>query len=116
MSRYKKAWETLDSDAIIEIFTEDATYQVTPFKDPYVGHTEIQKYWREVVTTKEKDVEVSLDNFYVFGDTGMVEWSTKFTRNDNGNVEYLKGIILVEIRERKIQKLWEYWHKNEIKT
>lgn len=103
----------LDSDMILEVFTEDAIYQETPFKKPFKGHSEIKKYWEEVVKTKERDVSFYIDKLYTDGDIGIVEWHTEFIRTDNGNKEELKGIILAEVINKKIKRLWEYWNKQE---
>lgn len=113
MERYGKAWMALDSDMILKVFTMDATYQETPFKEPYRGHSEIKKYWDEVVKAKEKDVKFYIDKVYIDKDIGIAEWHTTFIRTDNGNEEELKGVILAEVRGEKINRLWEYWVKQE---
>lgn len=111
--RYGAAWESLDSQAILDVFTEDGTYQETPLKEPFRGHLEIKQHWEEVVRTKERDVRFSLDNTYTDGVVGIAEWHTHFTRADNGNKEELRGIILAEVEGEKIKRLWEYWNKME---
>lgn len=104
---------SLDSNMILEIFAEDATYQETPFKKPFKGHSEIKKYWEEIVRVKERDVKFYVENLYVDGDIGIAEWYTIFIRTDNGNKEELKGVIIAEVSEEKITRLWEYWVKQE---
>ena len=113
MQDYGKAWENFDSKAIINIFTEDGTYQETPFKKAYRGHKEIKEYWENVVKVKEKNVRFNISNIFIQDNTGIVEWKSNFIRNDNGHPEELRGIILAEIKDGKIKKLWEYWHKKE---
>lgn len=110
---YGKAWENFDSKAIVSIFTEDGTYQETPFKEAFKGHKEIKEYWENVVRVKERDVKFTLGNIFVQDDTGIAEWKSNFIRNDNEHPEELRGIILAEIKNGKINKLWEYWHKKE---
>ena len=113
MRQYGKAWENLDSDGIVRIFAEDATYQETPFKEPYKGHEEIKRYWENTVKAKEKDVQFTLGSVFLQNNVGAAEWRASFVRRDNGNPEELRGIILAEIQNGKIKKLWEYWHKEE---
>ena len=112
MWQYGKAWENLDAEAIVKIFTKDATYQETPFKKPYRGHEEIKDYWKNVVKKKERDAKFFLGNIFVKDNIGIAEWKAKFIRRDNGKQEELRGIILTEVINDKIKKLWEYWHKS----
>jgi hypothetical protein len=44
LERYKVAWETRDPDAAESIFTEKATYQVTPFREPEMHRDGIRAY------------------------------------------------------------------------
>ncbi len=111
MTNYGKSWESLNPETILNIFTEDATYQETPFKEPFRGHEEIKKYWIEVVIAKEKHVKFRLGKLFVYNNFGLAEWSSEFIRNDNGEMEELKGIIIAEVVNGKIKNLREYWHK-----
>ena len=113
MQQYGEAWESLDSQALLRIFSKDATYQATPFGKPYKGHEEIRNYWENVVKTKERNVKFTLGNIFVKNNIGIAGWKANFIRMDNGNSEELRGIILIEIQNGKIKKLWEYWHKEE---
>ena len=113
MQQYGEAWKNLDSEVLLRIFSEDATYRVTPFEKPYKGHKEIKNYWENVVKTKEQNVKFTLGNIFVKDNIGIAEWKTNFIRRDNGNPEEIRGVILTEIENGKIKKLWEYWHKEE---
>jgi hypothetical protein len=35
---YRRAWETADTDLVLTLFTEDASYRSNPFEEPHVGH------------------------------------------------------------------------------
>jgi len=41
---YRLAWETRDPKPVIKLFTEDATYQETPFSQPMRGREAIRQY------------------------------------------------------------------------
>ena len=32
---YRRAWEEADTDLVLTLFTEDATYRSNPFEEPY---------------------------------------------------------------------------------
>lgn len=42
---YERAWRAEDTDAIAELFTEDARYRPSPYEQPKVGHAEIRAFW-----------------------------------------------------------------------
>jgi len=37
LDAYGRAWETRDPEAVVRLFTEDGTYQETPFVEPMAG-------------------------------------------------------------------------------
>jgi len=44
--RYRRAWETGDADEVVDLFTPDASYRSSVFREPYVGSDAIRRYWR----------------------------------------------------------------------
>ena len=42
---YRTAWETADTDLVLTLFTEDASYRSNPFEEPHLGHDGIRAYW-----------------------------------------------------------------------
>jgi hypothetical protein len=46
VERYRRAWETADADEIVDLFTPDASYRSSVFREPYVGSAAIRQYWR----------------------------------------------------------------------
>ena len=51
---YGRAWETRDPQAAAHLFTEEATYQETPFDKPMRGLSAIMDYWSEVPRNQEQ--------------------------------------------------------------
>lgn len=45
LSAYAEAWEAGDPEAIVQFFTADAPYYLTPFHEPMVGTEAIRQYW-----------------------------------------------------------------------
>ena len=45
LERYRIAWEEGDADAAAALFTEDAVYRSSPFREPQVGQDGIRAYW-----------------------------------------------------------------------
>lgn len=42
---YERAWREGDVSGVTRLFTDDATYRVSPYAEPKVGHAEIQAFW-----------------------------------------------------------------------
>ena len=72
VAAYERAWRTAGTDQLAELFTPDATYQMTPFEDRHRGLGAIAELWEaereghdEVFTLRSEVVAVE-------GDTGVV--------------------------------------------
>jgi hypothetical protein len=46
IERYRRAWETADEVEIVDLFTSDASYRTSVFREPYVGSAAIRQYWQ----------------------------------------------------------------------
>lgn len=46
IERYGRAWETADEDLVVSLFSDDAVYRSSPFREPHIGHEQIRAYWR----------------------------------------------------------------------
>ena len=116
MRKYGRAWESQDTDLILDCFTENGIYQESPLSKPYKGHKQIKRFWSEVVVKGTKKIKFSLGNCYVSrdGKTGFAEWECK-------NVHYLPkikkwkknhmvGVMILKMKGDKITYLNEYWN------
>ncbi len=114
IEKYKNAWENRDPDAILEIFTEDATYHERILEKPFVGHSEIKGYWIEKVVGEQEDIHFTLLALYIDGDTAVSEWEADFFDKKDRCKKYMKGIMILEIKNKKIASLREYWKAKQI--
>ncbi len=112
LETYRRAWETRDAGLVVELFTEDATYQENPFSDPIVGHSGIRRYWEEV-TASQRDIHFHWQLVSQTENLHVVEWSATFTRASSGKRIELRGVMLVELRGERIFRFREYWHRRE---
>ncbi len=51
LNAYGEAWASRNPQAAAELFTEDGSYQVTPFVEPHCGRQAIFDYWVQVTRT-----------------------------------------------------------------
>ena len=111
MDAYGKAWETRNPEAAAALFTENGTYQVTPFLEPMRGRKAIFEYWSEVARTEE-DIRFGYVVLVANGELNIARWSASFVRVPPGLQTQLDGIFLISLDEEGLCKsLQEWWHK-----
>ncbi|HEU4449172.1 MAG TPA: nuclear transport factor 2 family protein [Gaiellaceae bacterium] len=105
---YARAWREKDADAVVRLFTEDAEYRSSPFREPGVGSDGIRAYWERATSTQE-DVDVRTGAPLLDGDRVAVEWWT--TMRDGGEWFTLPGCLLLRFApDGRCRALREYWH------
>lgn len=110
LDAYGSAWETRDADAAANIFSADATYQVTPYEQPHVGKDGVRNYWAGV-TENQRNVQFEHQALSVTGNTGIAHWSANFDVAPEGTKIELDGIFVLEFDENgKCRLLREWWH------
>jgi hypothetical protein len=113
LDAYGHAWESRNPEAATALFTEDGTYQVTPFLEPMRGRKAIYEYWCEVVRTEENITfayEILVEN----AELNIARWSASLVIVPPGLQTRLDGIFLISLDgEGRCQSLQEWWHKQQ---
>jgi len=108
IGNYARAWETADEELIASLFTEDAEYRSSPFREPHRGPDEIRAYWRRGAGT-QRQTRVVMGRPFVDGNRVVVEWWT--TMIDDGETVTLPGCLLLEFAaDGRCRRLREYWN------
>ncbi len=114
LDAYGRAWETRDPKAVGELFTENATYQETPFVDPLRGRSAIREYWSQKVERSQEQIQFGCDILAVMEKTGIAHWRTSFVRIPSKAKVKLDGIFVLTFdAENRCQALREWWVKQE---
>ena len=104
---YRTAWEEADPDAAAALFTEDAVYRSSPFREPYIGHGGIREYW-QTATGTQSETHVRLGRPITDGDRTAVEWWA--TMRDEGDEITLPGILFLRFApDGRCEELREAW-------
>jgi len=69
---YERAWRAPGTDALAELFTEDATYSTAPYESPHRGLPAIREMWEAERLGPDEQFEMSSEAVSVEGDTGVV--------------------------------------------
>lgn len=96
LAAYRRAWENLDGDAWVAIFTDDAEYHEDPFGVPLVGHNALRAYLLDA-SASQRDVEFTVERHWVSGTTVLAAWRAAFTRRATGRLVRMAGFITAEV-------------------
>ena len=113
LNEYGRAWVARDAEAAAALYTEDGTYQVTPFVEPLQGRVAIREYWTNVAQTEE-DIRFGYEILTVTPEHGIARWWASFVRVPQGLDTKLDGIFVITLDGRgKCSRLREWWHKQQ---
>ena len=108
IERYRRAWETADAAGVVDLFTPDASYRSSVFREPCLGSDAIRRYWQRGAGT-QRNVTVRMGRPLITADRVAVEWWTTMTDPDEGEIT-LPGCLLLRIApDGRCRDLWEYW-------
>ncbi|MDQ3669199.1 MAG: nuclear transport factor 2 family protein [Actinomycetota bacterium] len=105
---YGRAWREGDSEAVGELFTDDAVYRSHPFREPHVGRDAIRAYWRGA-TASQEEIDLRFGEPIVAGNRTAVEWWA--IMRENGEDVTLPGILVLRFApDGRCEELREAWH------
>jgi ketosteroid isomerase-like protein len=106
---YRQAFIAFDAEAAGELFSDDATYQDSPYADPVVGRVAIAAYSRKVAELMT-DVELECEVVAVSGDVGVAHLRDALTRVSSGTRARYDGIFVVRFdRDGRSIDFREWW-------
>jgi hypothetical protein len=98
-----------DPEAAVALFTEDASYRSSPFREPpNLGHEGVRAYWTRA-TTSQEDVEVEMGEPLVDGNVVAVEWWTRM-RSEGEEITLVGCLLLRFAPDGRCADLREYWN------
>lgn len=109
---YGCAWENRDAELVLTLFTDDATYQESPWSEPLLGKEAIRQYWL-TATSPQRDIHFELGDVHTCAEHVYAEWRCRYVRARSGRACELRGILILELRDGRIARLREYWHRRE---
>jgi ketosteroid isomerase-like protein len=110
LERYGRAWETFDGDAWVDLFTDDVEYRADPFEPPLVGHNAVRAYLLKAAELQE-EVSFTVERHWVVDPTILLAWHAGYIqRSDRAQIR-LAGFMTLEMRNGKIARLREWYHR-----
>ena len=113
LERYGEAWKKRNPKSAAELFSEDGTYQVTPFEEPMRGRAAIFEYWSHVAKT-EQNIDFGFEILAATQEMGVARWWASFVIVPQALHTKLDGIFLIRLdAEGRCTSLREWWHKQQ---
>jgi uncharacterized protein (TIGR02246 family) len=114
LDNYRLAWESRDAEAVGKLFTEDATYQETPFTRPMRGREAIREYWSRVVVAAQEQIRFGHEVLGITGANAIAHWWASFVRVSSKTRVSLDGIFLLTFDTAGLCKeLREWWVRKD---
>ena len=76
---YERLWRTEGTDALTEIFTEDATYSVSPWSEPIIGLAGLRELWEVERDSPAETFTMTSEVVAVDGDVAVVRVAVDYT-------------------------------------
>jgi ketosteroid isomerase-like protein len=107
IAAYEQAWRTVGVDRLALLFTEDASYRMSPYEEPARGLTEIEAWWERERAGPDEEFEMSSELVAVDGDTAVARIRVDYA----GGAEYRDlWIIRFDADKRCCEfEEWPYW-------
>jgi hypothetical protein len=110
LESYGRAWELRDADLVATLFSEDASYQETPYAEPFRGRDGVHAYWSRV-TADQSGISFSFELIATAGMTGIAQWSSRFRSISGDTPVELNGVFVLDFASAgEVRSLREWWH------
>lgn len=111
MDTYGRGWINKDTQAILDIFTEDATYMYTPFHDLIRGKAAIKDYIDSGAGEYQKDIKFSYELLGQTDDFAVVRWKASLGWIPTDETIRFDGIYHVYLNDDGLCfRFDEWWH------
>ena len=105
---WKQAWEALDPEPIVALYSADATFSTEPFREAYRGPAGVRSYV-ERVFGEEDDVRVRMSTPIVDGDRASISWWASL--REGGEDVTLAGTSVLRFdAEGLVVEQWDAWN------
>lgn len=75
---YERAWRSAGTESLHELFTEDATYRMSPYEEPATGIAAIAELWERERKGPDEPFEMRHEIVAAEGDTAVIRVSVQY--------------------------------------
>jgi hypothetical protein len=104
---YERAWRTVGTNSLTELFAENTSYRMSPYAEPAVGLAAIAELWERERVGPDEEFEMAHEVVAVDGEVAVVRVEVAYA----GGAEY-RDLWLIRFgpdgRAREFEE-WPYW-------
>jgi uncharacterized protein (TIGR02246 family) len=115
LDRYEHAWRKPGTDALADLFTDDAAYSTAPYENPHRGLAAIARMWDAERAGPDEDFSMSSEVVAVEGDTGVASVEVRYgTPEEKGDRDHrqrreYRDLWIVRLNEAGLCFRFEEW-------
>jgi hypothetical protein len=106
MERYVRAWRTAGTEPLGKLFTEDATYRMSPYEEPLVGLPAIADMWEAEREGPDEVFSMTSEIVAVDGETAVVRVEVAYSDREYRDLWLIR---FAEDGRAKAFEEWPYW-------
>ncbi|MEU6646708.1 nuclear transport factor 2 family protein [Saccharomonospora sp. NPDC046836] len=106
VAAYERAWRTPGTDILEQLFTTDATYQQSPYREPIRGLPAIARMWEAERVGPDEVFRMTSEPVAVDGDTAVVRVEVSY--GDPVRQEY-RDLWIIRFAEDGRCRAFEEW-------
>ncbi len=110
VQRFGEMWAQGKTDAIAEIFAEEAVFFPSPFDAPVRGRAAISAYWKDT-PLEQAEIKFRFGEVFVAGPWFATEFKCTFRRRRTGKPVDVRGALFCETEGGLISEMRMYWHR-----
>ncbi len=108
VARYRRARETRDVDAMMELYRGDADLRTDPFEEHATGELAIRGHWNRVAA-EQASVEFDAERVWVSGPTVLAAWHGAWTRRETAERVREREFMTVELDDAGLIIRERHW-------
>jgi SAM-dependent methyltransferase len=105
--QYINCWKNHDLQLLKRLFFDNCHYCINGEKT-LIGINSVLEYWKHN-SSRQKNIDVGYSLMLSAGGTYVYEWHAAFDRVDTNDRRYLRGIMILDVINGRIQKLSEFY-------
>lgn len=114
VARYEQMWRSAGTERLRDLFTEDASYRMSPYEEPAVGLAAIAELWERERQGPGEEFEMTHEVLAVDGDTAVVRVEVQYGGPDR--LQYRDLWVLRFAPDGRCREFeeWPFWPGQQI--
>jgi hypothetical protein len=114
VAAYEQAWRTIGTESLRDLFTEGASYRMSPYEEPSVGLERIGDLWERERQGPDEEFEITYEIVAVEADTAVVRVEVQYGPPDRSQYRDLWIVrFAADGRCREFEE-WPFWPGQKI--